>query len=202
MSWQTRSHDSSTTAFGQACGQRLQRQAMWFPYTKSGRKSEVKNYSPVSLLPLLSKVVETIVASKSRNISRDTTCSAPDNLGFRQGRSAADLHLLLSSELSVALDQGKKTAVVALNIEGTFYRVRHEAFVPKLRSSCTDGALLPLLMDYLKDRQLRVWVWLKEAALAHYSGTHILTTCCIPSQDDEGLCIPCHPHSKATSLRK
>ncbi|KAK8394244.1 hypothetical protein O3P69_006435 [Scylla paramamosain] len=36
---------------------------------------------------------------------------------FRQGRSAADLHLLLTTDLSAILDQGKATAVVALDID-------------------------------------------------------------------------------------
>ena len=47
--------------------------------------------------------------------------------------------------MSAALDQGKKNAVVALDIEGAFDRVWHEALVTKLRAAGIDGALLPLL---------------------------------------------------------
>ena len=62
------------------------------------------------------------------------------------------------SELSVALDQEEKTAVVALDIEGAFDRVWHEALITKLTASGIDEALLPLLRDYLRDRKLRVTV--------------------------------------------
>ena len=133
------------------------------PVHKKGGKSEVKNYRPVSLLPVLSKVVETIVASRVTEHLEKHHLLCTRQFGFRQGRSAADLHLLLTSELSAALDQGKKNAVVALDIEGAFDRVWHEALVTKLRAAGIDGALLPLLKDYLRDRQLKVTVGGRES---------------------------------------
>ena len=135
------------------------------PVHKKGGKSEVKNYCPVSLLSVLSKVAETIVASRVTEHLEVHHLLCTRQFGFRQGRSAADLHLLLSSELSAALDQGKKTAVMVLDIEGAFDRVWHEALVAKLRSAGIDGALLPLLRDYLRDRQLRVTVCGRESEL-------------------------------------
>jgi len=133
------------------------------PVHKKGGKSEVKNYRPVSLLSVLSKALETVVVSRVTDHLERHHLLCTRQFGFRQGRSAADLHLLLSSELSAALDQGKTTAVVALDIEGAFDRVWHEALVTKLRAAGIDGALLPLLRDYLKDRHLRVTVSGRES---------------------------------------
>ena len=126
------------------------------PVHKKGGKSEVKNYRPVSLLPALSKVVETIVASRITDHLDRHHLLCNRQFGLRKERSAADLHLLLSSELSAALDRGKKSTIVALDIEGAFDRVWHEALLTKLRAAGIDGALLPLLRDYLRERQLRV----------------------------------------------
>ena len=70
--------------------------------------------------------------------------------GFQQRRSAADLYLLLATELSVALDKGKSTTVVALDTEGTFDQVWYEALFTKLCATSIDGAPLPLLRDYLR----------------------------------------------------
>ena len=133
------------------------------PVHKKGGKSEAKNYRPVSLLPVLSKVLETVVASRVTEHLERHHLLCTRQYGFRQGRSAADLHLLLASELCAALDQGKATAVVALDIEGAFDRVWHEALVTKLHAAGIDGTLLPLLRDYLKDRYLRVTVSGRES---------------------------------------
>ena len=76
--------------------------------------------------------------------------------GFQQVRSAPDLHLLLNLELSATLDQGKATAVVALHIEGAFDRVWHTALITKLHAAGIDGSLLPLIIDFLKGRHLKV----------------------------------------------
>ena len=75
------------------------------------------------------------------------------------------MHLLLTSELSAALDQERATAVVALDIEGAFDRVWHAALVTKLRAAGVDGALLRLLRNYLENRFLRVIVEGRESEL-------------------------------------
>ncbi|KAG0717912.1 putative RNA-directed DNA polymerase from transposon BS [Chionoecetes opilio] len=147
-----------------ACGEDIEiLERFTYLVHKKGGKSEAKNYRPVSLLPVLSKVIETVVASKVREHLERNHMLCNRQFGFRQGRSAADLHLLLTSDLSAALDQGKATAVVALDIEGAFERVWHEALVTKLRAAGIDGALLPLLRDYLRDRHLSVTVSGRES---------------------------------------
>ena len=126
------------------------------PLHKKNSKTEAKNYRPVSLLPVLSKVLETIVASRvTQHLERHHLLSNRQ-FGFRQGRSAADLHLLLTTKWSEALDHGKATAVVALDIEAAFDSVWHAALLTKLRAVGVDGALLQLLENYLRDRHLKV----------------------------------------------
>ena len=125
---------------------------------KKGGKCEAKNYRPVSLLPVLSKVLESILVTRITHYLDRHHFICTRQFGFRQGRSAADLHLLLASSLSAALDQERSTAVVALDIEVAFNRVWKEALVTKLFAAGIDGALLPLLSDYLSDRHLRVTV--------------------------------------------
>ena len=78
--------------------------------------------------------------------------------GFRKERSAADLHLLLSTRWSQALDKGLQTLVLALDIEGAFDRVWHEGLLVKLESVGIKGNLLQLLKNYLSRRTLRVCV--------------------------------------------
>ena len=128
---------------------------MWSQCTRKIMKV-AKNYRPVSLLPVLSK--ESIVASRVTVHLKKHHLICIRKFGFRPGRSAADLHLLLTSEWSAALDTGKATAVIALDIEGAFDRVWHSGLLAKLRAASLDGPLLQLFGDYLRERQLKVVV--------------------------------------------
>ena len=128
------------------------------PIHKKNAKTEARNYRPVSLLPVLSKVLETIVAKRvTQHLERHHLLSTRQ-FGFRQGRSAADLHLLMTAKWSEALDQGKATAIVALDIEGAFDKVWHEALIEKLRTAGVDGPLLQLFTDYLQGGAQRTGV--------------------------------------------
>ena len=76
--------------------------------------------------------------------------------GSRKGRSAADLHLLLTSRWSAALDKGLRTLVLAVDIDGAFDRVWHQGLLTKLESMGVVDSSLSLLRDYLTGRQLQV----------------------------------------------
>ena len=128
------------------------------PVHKKDDKTSAKNYRPVSLLPVLSKVLESIVAARVTEHLDKHRLLCTRQYGFRPGRSAADLHLLLTSEWSAALDAEKATAVVALDIEGAFDRVWHAGLLAKLRGAGVDGPLLQLFSDYLRERHLKVLV--------------------------------------------
>ena len=110
----------------------------------------------MSLLSILSKVLEKIIASRLTAHLQKHHLMCTRQFGFKQGHSAADLHLLLSSEWCQALDEEKLTYVVALDIEGAFDRVWHNALVARLASLGIDGNLLNTLADYLSDRILKV----------------------------------------------
>lgn len=126
------------------------------PVHKKDDKTSAKNYRPVSLLPVLSKVLESIVAARVTEHLEKHHLLCTRQYGFRAGRSAADLHLLLTSEWSAALDAGKTTAVVALDIEGAFDKVWHAGLLAKLRGAGVEGPLLQLFEDYLRERHLKV----------------------------------------------
>ena len=126
------------------------------PVHKKGSKSEAANYRPVSLLSVVGKVMESIIARRLTTHLESQHLISDRQFGFRKGRSAADLSLLLTSEWSDDLDQGKPTAVIALDIAGAFDRVWHAALVERLRAVGVSGELLTLLRDYLHEREMRV----------------------------------------------
>ena len=119
------------------------------PVHKKCSRSEVANYRPVSLLSVVSKVLKGIITACLKSHLETQHLLSDRQFGFRKGRSAADLNLLLVSEWSDALDQGRPTAVLVLDIAGTFYQMWHATLLKRLYLLGVDGAKLELLHDYM-----------------------------------------------------
>ena len=126
------------------------------PVHKKGDKSDIKNYRPVSLLSVLSKILEKLIASRIQSHIEKHHLLSERQFGFRKHHSTADLHLLMSSEWEEALDKGKRVCVLTLDIEGAFDRVWHKGLSQKLEAFGIGGDLLQLLDCYLSDRKLKV----------------------------------------------
>ena len=113
--------------------------------------SVVSNYRPVSLLSIVGKTFEKIITNQLTAFLHENHLLNERQFGFRKGRSAADLLLLLSNSWHDSLDKGSATCVIALDIAGAFDRVWHDGLMEKLRAIGIDGILLSMLSDYLNE---------------------------------------------------
>ena len=132
------------------------KEAQVVPVHKKNSKTDPSNYRPISLLSVVGKVFEKLVAEAICKHLYENHLLSDKQFGFRPGRSTADLLLLLSKDWQDALDEGMDTLVVALDIAGAFDRVWHAGLIAKLRAKGIQGDLLSLLEDYLQGRTLRV----------------------------------------------
>ena len=128
------------------------------PVHKKRDKSDPGNYRPISLLSTLSKILERIIAEQLTCHLEEHHLLSPRQYGFRKGRSASDLLLLLSQTWQDALDSGRPSLVVALDIAGAFDRVWHKGLLAKIEQLGIAGQLLELFSSYLLGRSLRVVV--------------------------------------------
>ena len=128
------------------------KEARVVPIHKKSSRADPSNYRPISLLSVVGKLLEAIIASKVTSFMETHHLLSPKQFGFRRGRSAADLLLLQSAAWNTALDGGSDVYVIALDIAGAFDRVWHRGIVAKLQSLGVCGGLLQLLQDYLGAR--------------------------------------------------
>ena len=134
------------------------KEARVVPVHKRNSRSDPKNYRPISLLSVVGKVFERIVAEVITHHLDANHLLSHQQFGFRPGRSTSDLLLLLSRDWQDALDEGLDTLVVALDIAGAFDRVWHAGLLEKLHAKGVQGNLLLLLSNYLQGRTLQVVV--------------------------------------------
>ena len=88
-----------------------------------GERSSAKNYCPVSLLSVVSKVFEKIVNNGIVDHLEKCGCFSDSQYGFRSSRSTADLLTVVSDRIVRALNRSGATRAVALDISKTFDRV-------------------------------------------------------------------------------
>ena len=99
-----------------------------------GERSNAKNYRPVSLLFVVSKVFERLVNNRTGDHLEKCGLSSDFLLGFRSSRSTAGLLTVVSDRNARAFNWSVATRVVALDISKAFDRVWHAGLLLK-RSS-------------------------------------------------------------------
>ena len=107
---------------------------------------------------MVSKIFERVIGEQVPSFLNDHHLHSPRQFGFRKGRSTSDLLLLLSKSWHDALDAGRPSLVIALNIAGAFNTVWYRWILAKLEQLGITGDLLHLLSSYLTGRSLRVVV--------------------------------------------
>ena len=146
------------TCIEENCWPRIWKEARVVPIHKKLSKANPQNYRPISLLSIISKMFEKIIAEDLLQHLEDHNLLSNKQFGFRSSRSTTDLLLLLAKNWQDEMDAGNDTLVVALDIAGAFDRVWHRGLVAKLYAKGIQGDLLDLLKDYLTARTLRVVV--------------------------------------------
>ena len=131
-----------------------------------GERSTAKNYRPVRLLSVVSKVFEKLV--NNRIVDHIEKCGPFSDFqhGFRSSRSTADLVTVVSDRIARAFNRSGATAAVALDISKAFDRVWHTGLRHKLKLYGISGQIFGLISSFLCNRQL--WVVLDGTSSQEY----------------------------------
>ena len=121
------------------------------PVYKKGRKDCVENYRPISLLPLVSKVLERCVLARVRDHLYHFI--SPAQHGFLPGRSCVTQLLTALDQIGEHLDTGKQTDVIYLDMSKAFDKVCHPLLLRKLKQCNVFGRLLDWFNAYLNNRK-------------------------------------------------
>jgi hypothetical protein len=125
------------------------------PIHKKGEKSQVEKHRPISLLNIISKVLERCVL---RNIRDHLLKLINDSQhGFIPGKSCTTQLLEVLDYIGSLLDGGKQTDVVYMDMSKAFDKVHHKYLISKLRNVYTygiSGKLLRWFESYLLNRKL------------------------------------------------
>jgi len=124
------------------------------PIYKKGKKTEPSNYRPISLLPIISKILERCIFNKIiKHISPKISLLQH---GFMKGRSTVTQLMTVLTNISNILDKKTQTDVIYFDLSKAFDSVPHNLLIHKLEQFGIHGRLCNWITNYLTDRYQRV----------------------------------------------
>lgn len=125
-------------------------------FKNSGERSDPKNYRPISLLSVISKIFESLINSSLTQHLDSNKLLSDHQYGFRAGRSTADALTVISERILQSLDVCGETRAIALDISKAFDKVWHAGLIHKLMSYGVSGHALNIIKSFLSDRKIKV----------------------------------------------
>lgn len=134
------------------------REANITPLPKGSPSPMGRDWRPISITPVLSKVFEKVIAFKlTSHMIREGLF--PDcQFAYRSGRGTCDLLVTLDHVIQSSLDRGAEARVVQIDFSAAFDRVNHVGLLHKLRCAGVGGPILGVIQEFLCSRRHRVSV--------------------------------------------
>ena len=125
---------------------------------KKNDKKLIKNYRPVSLLPVCSKIFEKIIFNSLFKYLEDSNLLNGNQSGFRPGGCCIHQLLSMTHEIYKTFDANPslENRGVFLDLSKAFDKVWHDDLMYKLKRLGIGGKYYRLIHSFLNDRHQRV----------------------------------------------
>lgn len=122
------------------------------PIYKGGDRGDINNYRPISVLPVISKIMEKLINSRLLGFLNTFSILSKNQYGFRTGISTENAISDLTRNVTTHLDNKKKALCIFLDLKKAFDTVSIPTLLYKLNRIGIRDNFLALLTDYLQDR--------------------------------------------------
>ena len=126
------------------------------PVFKKGKRSEMDNYRPISVLPVASNLLERAVHRQLYQFLSKHQILSPFQCGFRKNHSTESAAISFTDSIRRGMDQGLLTGAVFIDLRKAFDSVDHDIIVSKLKAAGISGTELHWFKDYLSNRTQQV----------------------------------------------
>ena len=122
-------------------------------FKRSGSKNCKTNYRPISILPSLSKVCESIIHERLLSHCITNNVITDRQAAYLKGDSTITQLLYIIHQIKTNLGKYNITHGIFLDISSAFDKVWHKGLLAKLEQIGISEAVLTLLKSYLSDRK-------------------------------------------------
>ena len=128
------------------------------PLLKKGDPLEPKNYRPVAILCILSKVIERVIFNQIVEYMNTNQFFHPNHHGFRANHSTSTAMIQMYDTWVQAVDKGELAGVCMLDMSAAFDVVDHGILISKLKLYGFDENALQWMGNYLSGRSQAVYI--------------------------------------------
>ena len=125
------------------------KEAKVLPLFKSGSSAEIDNYRPISLLPILSKILEKLVYNQLVSYLESNNLLSDHQFGFRSKRSTELAVTYFTDLIRKEADNGKISGAFFIDLSKAFDTISHSSLLSKLPFYGIRNNELKWFTDYL-----------------------------------------------------
>ena len=130
--------------------------AKLLPLYKKGCKTDPQNYRPISLLPLISKVIEKVVHNQTQTFLDENNILYNSQSGFRKKYSTDSCLALLTDKVAKGFDSGVYTGMILIDLQKVFDTIDHEILLEKMSFVGFSKQVIDWFRSYLSNRTFKV----------------------------------------------
>lgn len=128
------------------------KKAKVIPIFKAGDPSEPGNYRPISILVVISKIIERAVFDQLYNYLNDNNMININQSGFRPSYSTGSALINVTEDWYNEIDKGNLIGVCMIDLKKAFDTVNHDIFLQKLKMYKIGKPCIKWFNSYLSGR--------------------------------------------------
>ena len=122
------------------------------PIYKKGRKKDMENYRPISILPIINKFIEKFFETQLQTFFKKWHVIIKEQYGFQKGKGTNEALKHINEKISKALDKGKYVGATFIDLQKAFDTVNRERLKKKLQKYGLCNKFCGILNSYLDER--------------------------------------------------
>ena len=123
------------------------------PVFKSGKRNQINNYRPISILNTLSKIFEECMKIRITHFLERNNLITNSQFGFRTKHSTSTALIALTNFIYKNLDENKQVTTIFIDLKKAFDTVNHKILLYKLEKIGIRGITLQWVKSYICERR-------------------------------------------------
>ena len=136
------------------------------PLYKKGTKTDPKNFRPISLLPIVSKIFEKVIHEQTMEYLTDNNILYKYQSGFRKNHSTDTSLSYLTNRILTGFDSGLLTGMILIDLQKAFDTINHDILLRKMASLGFSNHSIKWFQSYLSNRSFQVSIKNKYSSTA------------------------------------
>ena len=128
------------------------------PLFKKGLKTDPQNYRPISLLPLVSKIIEKVIHDQTQRFLDKNDIIYRYQSGFRKFFSTDSCLSYLNNKIATGFESGLYTGMILIDLQKAFDTVNHDILLKKMEFIGFSEETTKWFKSYLSNRKLKVHI--------------------------------------------